>query len=133
MSGQEIEFVKEAFASNWIAPCGPHQEAFEQEMAEYIGAKGAVALVSGTAAIHLALRLCGVGPGDVVFCSSLTFIGSASPILFLDATPVFIDSEPESWNMSPSALERAFKKGEPSGMLPKAVIAVNLCIRVFSS
>jgi len=82
MSGQEIEFVKEAFASNWIAPCGPNQEAFEQEMAEYIGAKGAVALVSGTAAIHLALRLCGVGPGDVVFCSSLTFIGSATPILF---------------------------------------------------
>ena len=126
MSGQEIEFVKEAFASNWIAPCGPNQEAFEQEMAEYIGAKGAVALVSGTAAIHLALRLCGVGPGDVVFCSSLTFIGSATPILFLGATPVFIDSEPESWNMSPSALERAFKQGESSGKLPKAVIAVNL-------
>ncbi len=126
MSGQEIEFVKEAFASNWIAPCGPHQEAFEQEIAQYIGAKGAVALSSGTAALHLALRLCGVGPGDVVFCSSLTFIGSASPILFLGATPVFIDSEPESWNMSPSALKRAFKKGESSGKLPKAVIAVNL-------
>lgn len=126
MSGHEIEFVKEAFDSNWIAPCGPHQEAFEQEMAKYAGSKGAVALNSGTAAIHLALRLCGVGPGDVVFCSSLTFIGSATPILFLGATPVFIDSEPESWNMSSPALERAFLNAEAKGKLPKAVIIVNL-------
>lgn len=126
MSGHEIEFVKEAFDSNWIAPCGPHQEAFEREMADYAGAKGAVALNSGTAAIHLALRLCGVGPGDVVFCSSLTFIGSATPILFLGATPVFIDSEPESWNMSPPALEKAFGDAEANGKLPKAVIIVNL-------
>jgi len=126
MSGQEIEFVKEAFASNWIAPCGPNQEAFEQEMAEYVGAKGAVAVNSGTAAIHLALRLCGVGPGDVVFCSSLTFIGSATPISFLGATPVFIDSEPASWNMSPPALEKAFDHAKSAGKLPKAVIVVNL-------
>lgn len=126
MSGHEMAFVEEAFATNWIAPCGPNQEAFEREMAEYAGAKGAVAVISGTAALHLALRLCGVGPGDMVFCSSLTFIGSATPILFLGATPVFIDSEPESWNMSPSALERAFKKSGSSGKLPKAVIVVNL-------
>lgn len=126
MSGQEMEFVKEAFASNWIAPCGPNQEAFEQEMAEYIGAKGAVAVSSGTAAIHLALRLCGVGPGDVVFCSSLTFIGSATPILFLGAKPVFIDSEPASWNMSPPALDKALAEAKSNGKLPKAVIVVNL-------
>ncbi|MDH5763292.1 MAG: aminotransferase class I/II-fold pyridoxal phosphate-dependent enzyme [Nitrospinota bacterium] len=126
MSGHEMAFVEEAFATNWIAPCGPNQEAFEQEMADYIGARGAVAVSSGTAAIHLALRLCGVGPGDVVLCSSLTFIGSATPILFLGAIPVFIDSEPESWNMSPSALERAFKESESAGTLPKAVIVVNL-------
>ncbi len=126
MSGQEIEFVKEAFTSNWVAPCGPNQEAFEQEMAEYVGVKGAVAVSSGTAAIHLALRLCGVGPGDVVFCSSLTFIGSATPILFLGATPVFIDSDPASWNMSPPALETAFAKAKSKGKLPKAVIVVNL-------
>jgi pyridoxal phosphate-dependent aminotransferase EpsN len=126
MGGQEIEFVKEAFASNWIAPCGPNQEAFEQEMAEYVGAKEAVAVSSGTAAIQLALRLCGVGSGDVVFCSSLTFIGSATPILFLGAIPVFIDSEPASWNMSPLALEQAFVKAESEGKLPKVVIVVNL-------
>jgi len=126
MSGHEMAFVEQAFESNWIAPCGPNQEAFEKEMEEYIGAKGAVALISGTAAIHLALRLCGVGPGDVVFCSSLTFIGSASPILLLGATPVFIDSDPESWNMSPPALEKAFAAGASLGKLPKAIIVVNL-------
>lgn len=126
MSGQEIEFIKEAFASNWIAPCGPHQEAFEQETAEFIGVKGAVAVSSGTAAIHLALRLCDVGPGDVVFCSSLTFIGSATPIIFLGATPVFIDSEPASWNMSPTALENAFAAAEFEGKPPRAVLVVNL-------
>ena len=83
-------------------------------------------VISGTAAIHLALRLCGVGPGDVVFCSSLTFIGSATPILFLGATPVFIDSEPATWNMSPPALEKAFAEAKSKGKLPKAVVVVNL-------
>ena len=126
MSGHEKEFVEQAFDSNWVAPCGPNQEAFEQEMAEYIGIQGAVAVSSGTAAIHLALRLCDVGPDDVVFCSSLTFIGSATPILFLGASPVFIDSEPASWNMSPAALERAFTDAESQGKLPKAVVVVNL-------
>lgn len=121
-----MAFIEEAFASNWIAPCGPNQEAFEREMADHVGAQAAVAVSSGTAAIHLALRWFGVGPGDVVFCSSLTFIGSATPIRFLGATPVLIDSEPESWNMSPPALERAFQDAEFKGKLPKAVIVVNM-------
>jgi pyridoxal phosphate-dependent aminotransferase EpsN len=122
----EQQFVAEAFASNWIAPLGPQVDAFEQELADYVGIKGALALSSGTAAIHLALRYLGVGPGDMVFCSSLTFIGSANPIVYQGADPVFIDSETESWNMSPSALERAFLDAEQSGKLPKAVIIVNL-------
>ncbi len=116
----EQQFVTEAFESNWIAPLGPHVDGFEQEVAEYAEIKGALALVSGTAAIHLALRYLGVQAGDVVFCSSLTFIGSTNPILFQGATPVFIDSEPEFWNMSPLALELAFQDAERSGKLPKA-------------
>ncbi|MDA8226635.1 MAG: aminotransferase class I/II-fold pyridoxal phosphate-dependent enzyme [Desulfitobacterium hafniense] len=126
MSGYEQQFVAEAFASNWIAPLGPHVDAFERELAEHVGIAGAVAVSSGTAAIHLALRLLGVGPGDKIFCSSLTFVASANPILYQGAEPVFIDSEPESWNMSPSALERAFRAADNSGKLPKAVIVVNL-------
>lgn len=126
MSGEEMEYIKEAFATNWIAPLGPNVDAFEAELAEYVGARGAVALSSGTAAIHLALRLLGVGPGDVVFCSTLTFIGSVSPVLYLGAVPVFIDSEPASWNMSPAALKRALDAAEKKGKLPKAVIVVDL-------
>jgi len=122
----EQQFVAEAFASNWIAPLGPQVDAFEHELAGYVGIKGALALNSGTAAIHLALRYLQVGPGDRVFCSSLTFSGSAYPIVYQGAEPVFIDSEPESWNMSPSALERAFAEAERSGKLPQAVIIVNL-------
>src|SRR3972149_4619950 len=108
MSGEEMRFIREAFESNYIAPMGHQVDAFEREVAEYVGAGGAVALVSGTAAIHLALRLLDVGRGDAVFCSSFTFIASANPILYQGAEPVFIDSEPGSWNMSPSALGRAF-------------------------
>lgn len=126
MSGLEQQLVSETFASNWIAPLGPQVDAFERELAGYAGTRGAVALSSGTAAIHLALRLSGVGPGDTVFCSSLTFVASASPILYQGAEPVFIDVEPESWNMSPSALERAFLAAESAGKLPRAVIVVNL-------
>lgn len=126
MGEEEKKFVDEAFASNWIAPCGPQQEKFEKEMADYLGGSGTVALSSGTAAVHLALRLLGVGQGDIVFCASLTFIGSASPILFLGAVPVFIDSEPSSWNMSPDALQRAFTDAEKQGKIPKAVVVVNL-------
>jgi pyridoxal phosphate-dependent aminotransferase EpsN len=126
MGEYEQQFVADAFASNWIAPLGPHVDAFEREMADYAGMNGAVALNSGTAAIHLALRYLGVKTGDTVFCSSLTFIGSANPILYLGAEPVFIDSEPESWNMSPLALERAFADASNTGKMPKAVIIVNL-------
>ena len=126
MSGFEEEFVKDAFVSNWIAPLGPHVDAFEKEVAVYVGAKGAVALSSGTAAIHLALKLVNVGQGDIVFCSTLTFAASANPIIYQGATPVFIDSDPESWNMSPKALREAFVDAERVGKLPKAVITVNL-------
>ena len=126
MGEHEQQFIAEAFATNWIAPLGPHVDAFERELAEYVGTGGAAALSSGTAAIHLALRLLGVGPGDTVFCSSFTFVASANPILYQGAKPVFIDSEPESWNMSPVALERAFDDAGKSGNLPKAVIIVNL-------
>lgn len=126
MSGLEEKYIAEAFASNWIAPLGPHVDAFERELALYVGVRGAVALSSGTAAIHLALRLLGVGPGDRVFCSSLTFVASANPVLYLGGEPVFIDSEPGSWNMSPAALKRAFFDALDDGKLPKAVIVVNL-------
>lgn len=126
MSGYEEQFVQEAFASNWIAPLGPHVDAFEQEVARYVGARGAVALSSGTAAIHLALKLLNIGQGDSVFCSSFTFAASANPILYQGGKPVFIDSEPESWNMSPHALQQAFADAERAGKLPKAVIVVHL-------
>lgn len=126
MSGHEVERVMEAFASNWIAPLGPQVDAFEKEFAQYVGSKGALALNSGTAAVHLGLRLLGVQKDDLVFCSTLTFVASANPILYLGATPVFIDSEPDSWNMAPEALERAFVDAKLQGKLPKAVIVVNL-------
>ncbi|UJF34579.1 DegT/DnrJ/EryC1/StrS family aminotransferase [Paenibacillus hexagrammi] len=126
MCGSELMYINEAFDSNWIAPLGPNVEAFEKELASYVGVEGALALNSGTAAIHLALRLLGVSKGDAVFCSSLTFVASANPILYQGAIPVFIDSEPGSWNMSPQALERALMDAERSNTLPKAVIVVNL-------
>ena len=126
MGGEELKFVHEAFESNWIAPLGPQVSAFEKEVASYVGTRGALAVNSGTAAIHLGLRLLGVGSGDKVFCSTLTFIGSVNPILYLNAEPVFIDSEPESWNMSPNALKRAFEDVAQNYDLPKAVIVVNI-------
>ncbi|MEH6906762.1 DegT/DnrJ/EryC1/StrS family aminotransferase [Neobacillus drentensis] len=126
MSGNELKYINEAFETNWIAPLGPNVDAFEAEVAQYVGASEAVAVSSGTAAIHLALLLLGVGMGDKVFCSSLTFIASANPIIYQGAEPVFIDSEPETWNMSPQALERAFCDAIKNGPLPKAVIVVNL-------
>lgn len=126
MSGKEQGYINEAFATNWIAPLGPNVNAFEQELADYVGAAGAVALSAGTAGIHLGLRLLGVETGDTVFCSSFTFIGSVNPILYLNAKPVFIDSEPESWNMSPVALQKAFNDAERAGRMPKAVVVVNL-------
>ena len=104
MSGNEQKYIKDAFDSNWIAPLGPNVDGFERELASFVGVKGGAAVSSGTAAIHLALRLLNVQKGDTVFCSSFTFVASANPIVYLGAEPVFIDSEPETWNMSPQAL-----------------------------
>lgn len=126
MGSWERGFVDEAFKTNWIAPLGPNVDAFEREIAEYVGCRSAAALSSGTAAIHLALVILGVSSGDTVFCSSLTFAASANPIVYQGAEPVFIDSEPDSWNMSPIALERALSEARSVGKLPKAVIVVNL-------
>jgi pyridoxal phosphate-dependent aminotransferase EpsN len=126
MSGRELKYINEAFETNWIAPLGPNVDEFEKEIAEYVGASEAVAVSSGTAAIHLALSLLGVQSGDKVFCSSLTFIASANPIIYQGAEPVFIDSEYETWNMSPEALQRAFNEAVKENILPKAVIVVNL-------
>lgn len=122
----EQHYVQEAFATNWVAPLGPNVDSFEKELAEYINIKSAVALSSGTAALHLALILLNVKAGDVVFASSFTFVATANPILYQGATPVFIDSDFETWNMSPIALERALKEAKANNKLPKAVIIVNL-------
>lgn len=120
--GYEQEFIKEAFDTNWIAPLGKNVNKFEEEIANYVGTKHAAALSSGTAAIHMALKALDVKQGDIVFCSSLTFSATANPIIYQNATPVFIDSEKETWNMDPKALEKAFEK-YPN---PKAVIVVHL-------
>jgi dTDP-4-amino-4,6-dideoxygalactose transaminase len=126
MGETEREFVEQAFATNWIAPLGPNVDAFERDLAGMVGIGHAAALSSGTAAIHLALRLLDVGPGDRVFCSSLTFAASANPVVYLGAEPVFIDSERQSWGMCPEALSRALEDARRSASLPKAVIIVNL-------
>nr|WP_106532997.1 aminotransferase class I/II-fold pyridoxal phosphate-dependent enzyme [Planomicrobium soli] len=126
MTGNEMKYIHQAFETNWIAPLGPNVEAFERQIADYIGVKSSLAVSSGTSAIHLALQLIGVNPGDKVFCSTLTFVASANPILYERAEPVFIDSEEESWNMSPEALKKAFLAAAEEGELPKAVIIVHL-------
>lgn len=126
MGGLEEVFIKEAFDTNWIAPLGANVDGFEKELSEYVGSKTGAALASGTAAIHMALKAVGVKKGDKVFCSSLTFAASCNPIIYEGGIPVFIDSEPESHNMSPVALEKAFKAYEEKGEMPKAVIVVNL-------
>ncbi len=126
MGGLEEVFVKEAFDTNWIAPLGANVDGFEKELSEYVGSKTGAALASGTAAIHMALKAVGVKKGDKVFCSSLTFAASCNPIIYEEGIPVFIDSEPESHNMSPVALEKAFKAYEEKVEMPKAVIVVNL-------
>ena len=126
LGDEEAAFVENAFQTNWIAPLGPHVDGFERELAAHVGVGHAAALSSGTAAIHLGLLLLGVQPGDTVFCSSLTFVGSCNPILYCGARPVFIDSEPETWNMSPVALERAFDWARRENRLPRCVIVVNL-------
>ncbi|MDR1498346.1 MAG: aminotransferase class I/II-fold pyridoxal phosphate-dependent enzyme [Puniceicoccales bacterium] len=122
----EQELVREAFASNWIAPLGPHVEAFEKEICAFTGANAACALASGTAAIHLALRLLNVGQGDSVVCSSLTFTATANPILYQGASPVFIDSETTSWNIDPNLLADALDTLARKNRLPAAVISVDL-------
>lgn len=122
MGGKEKDYIEEAFATNWIAPLGKNVTDFEKEMCKYIGRKNAVALSSGSAAIHLGLKSLGVKRGDIVFCSSFTFSGSCNPIDYCGATPVFIDSEYETLNMSPKALEKAYAK-YPN---PAACIIVNL-------
>ena len=126
MGGAEQRFVKEAFDTNWIAPLGPHVVGFEQELCTYTGVAHAAVLSSGTAAIHLALIMLGVQPGDYVICQSHTFSASANPIAYLGATPVFIDSEPHTFNMCPNALEEALKKLTANGKKPKAIIPVHL-------
>lgn len=126
MGGEEIEYVKEAFETNWIAPLGPHVDAFERECAAHAGVKAALALSSGTAAAFLASVLLGIKNGDVFFCSSLTFIATLAPLVQRGAVPVFIDSEPESWNMSPQALRDAFADARSTGVMPRAVVIVNL-------
>jgi pyridoxal phosphate-dependent aminotransferase EpsN len=126
MTGKEMNYIQDAFDSNWIAPLGPHVDAFEKEMADYVGCKGALALSSGTAALHLGLKLLSIQPGDTVFCPSLTFSATVNPVIYEGAVPVFIDSDRETWNMSPSALRRAFEEAEKNGKLPKAVITVDL-------
>ena len=126
MSGDEAVRVSEAFASNWIAPLGPHVEAFEREVAERVGVRAALATSSGTAALHLAGALLGIGRGDLVLCASFTFAASVAPAFHAGAELAFVDSEPGSWNMSPDALERALADCEKRGKLPKAIILVDL-------
>lgn len=126
MGGIEQMYVKQAFDTNWLAPLGPNVDEFEKDVQEYVEINAASAMTSGTAAVHMALRMLGVKQDDYVFCSSLTFAGSCNPIIYEHAIPVFIDSEPYSWNMSPEALQKAFDECEREEKLPKAVIVVNL-------
>lgn len=120
--GYELQYIHEAFDSNWIAPLGPNVNEFEKELAQKVGINHAAALTTGTAAIHMALKALNVEQGDIVFCQSLTFSATANPIIYLKATPVFIDSDFETWNMDPNMLEKAFEKYPH----PKAVIIVHL-------
>lgn len=132
MSGKEEEFIHEAFLTNWVVPLGPNVNGFENDLAAWLGEKSAsplhvVALSSGTAAIHLALVMLGVGPGDEVICQSFTFAASANPIVYQGATPVFVDSEPGTWNMDPELLRQAIDdRLRATGKLPKAIIPVHL-------
>lgn len=124
--GFELQYIHRAFETNWIAPLGENVNEFEREVASLIGSNAAAALSSGTAAIHLALMAAGVGEGDIVFCPTLTFSATVNPIIYQNAIPVFIDSDYETWNMSPAALGKAFEKYIKQGKKPKAVIVVHL-------
>lgn len=126
MGGTELDYIHDAFDKNWIAPLGENVTEFENSVKSYVGVNAALAVGSGTSAIHLALIESGVQQDDIVFCSSLTFSASANPIIYQGAKPVFIDSEIESWNMSPNALRKAFEQYAEKDIIPKAVVAVNL-------
>lgn len=126
MSGREQQYIEEAFELNWIAPLGNNVDGFENELANYNEINNVAVVTSGTAAIHLALQILGVSHGDTVFCSSLTFVASTNPIIYQGATPILIDSELDTWNMSPQALKRALQDASKLGKLPKAVIIVHL-------
>jgi len=128
MSGNEQKYIQEAFDTNWVVPLGPNVNGFEEDLKEFVGRqKEIVALSSGTAAVHLALIACGVGPGDEVIVQSFTFCASSHPIMYLGAKPVFIDSEPDSWNMDPVLLEEAIKdRMQKTGKKPKAIVPVYL-------
>ncbi len=126
MSGCEQQFIAEAFESNYIAPLGPQVDAFEKEFSEKVGISHSVALSSGTAAIHLALIQSGVGPGDTVFASTLTFIGSVNPITYCGGVPVFIDADVETWNMDPDLVAEELNRCHVRGKLPKAIIPTDL-------
>jgi pyridoxal phosphate-dependent aminotransferase EpsN len=125
MGGREQIYVREAFASNWLSTVGPNLSAFETEFAATIG-QPAVALSSGTAAMHLGLRLLGVGPGDEVFCPTLTFVATANPVAYLGADPVFLDSDPATWNLDPNILEHALRQRARRKKLPRALVVVHL-------
>lgn len=128
MSGHEMKFIQEAFDTNWVVPLGPNVNGFEKDLEQYMGQnKRVVALSAGTAAVHLALIACGVGPGDEVIVQTFTFCASSHPITYLGATPVFVDSESETWNMSPELLEETIKdRIAKTGRKPKAIIPVYL-------
>jgi dTDP-4-amino-4,6-dideoxygalactose transaminase len=128
MGGSEQKYVQEAFDANWVAPLGPNVTGFETDLEQFLQDETiqVAALSSGTAALHLGLILLGVKAGDEVICQSFTFSASANPILYQGATPIFVDSEPETWNMCPEALEEAIKDRMAKGKTPKAIIPVHL-------
>lgn len=128
MGGQEMKYIQEAFDTNWVVPLGPNVNGFEEDLKSFVGEnKEIVALSAGTAAVHLSLLACGVGPGDEVIVQSFTFCASSHPVTYLGATPVFVDSEPDSWNMDPELLEKAIvDRMEKTGKKPKAIVPVAL-------
>ncbi|GAA3788261.1 DegT/DnrJ/EryC1/StrS family aminotransferase [Corallibacter vietnamensis] len=127
MSGHEQEFINEAFDTNWIAPLGPNVNGFEKDIENYLNENvHAAALSSGTAAIHLALKLLNINQGDIVLCQTKTFVASVNPVIYLGATPIFIDSEKDTWNMCPEMLEKAINDCIKNGKKPKAIVAINL-------
>jgi pyridoxal phosphate-dependent aminotransferase EpsN len=126
LGADELALVQETFESNWIAPLGPQVDAFEREFADAVGAEHAAALSSGTAALHLALVSLGIGRGDLVYCSTFTFVATANPILYQGATPVFIDSDPATWNMDPGLLAQELDRAARTGNLPRAVVVAHI-------